>query len=35
MNALEFISLYGYKFLIFYYFDIQTGEWIHINELGI
>ena len=34
MDALEFISEYGYKFLKYYYFDVHTSAWIHMNEYG-
>ena len=30
-NAIEFVADYGYLFLNDYSFDLNTGEWVHIN----
>jgi len=30
-NAIEFVADYGYLFLKDYSFNINTGEWVHIN----
>ncbi|KAL9649867.1 hypothetical protein ABK040_009679 [Willaertia magna] len=32
LNAITFISKYGYLFLPYYYFYPETGEWLHLNN---
>lgn len=35
LNAIDFISEHGYKFLFHYYFEPHSGNWTHFNEISI